>query len=256
MSQPALEYEFFDNQPEPKKNVLYTLSLRGESINEIIDAATPLLGMVLRLHDIQNLDDNPLLYQQIVTDITAIEQRLQDKGYEPGMIVTFRYVFCTFIDEVAMKYNWDSETNWRRESLLVHFHNEAWGGEKTFVLLDRLMAETKRYKDLLEFIYLCFCLGFKGRYALHNANIDEYNNIIKRLHDQLQKISGDKPKHIVYNKHFTKINNTPYELIKRVTRKQLIIGGLIFLFIIFGIYSIWLDHQSRNILEQLNMLLR
>lgn len=248
-------FEVNDELFDKNQHVQYTLPLRGESINNIIDAATPLLGMVMRIQNIQNLDDNPLLYQQVVTDITAIEQRLQDNGYEPGIIVSFRYVFCTFIDEIAMRYNWESQNNWRRESLLVHFHNEAWGGEKTFVLLERLMAEPKRYKDLLEFIYLCFCLGFKGRYAIHTANLDEYNTIVKRLHDQLEKVNGDVEKHIVFNKQFSKPNNTPYELKKRLTRKQLIIGGLVFLFVIFGVYSIWLDLQSKDILEQLNRLL-
>lgn len=48
----------------------------------------------------------------------------------------------------------------------MHFHNEAWGGEKVFILLERLMREPKRYQDLLEFLYICFSLGFRGRYKV------------------------------------------------------------------------------------------
>src|SRR5699024_3925682 len=94
----------------------YYLPLRGGSMNAIIDASTPLLGMILRIKDINSLESNPNLYQQVVNDITAIEQNLQSKQYEPGIVVSFRYILCTFIDEVAMKCDWDSKSSWRKES--------------------------------------------------------------------------------------------------------------------------------------------
>lgn len=53
----------------------------------MVDAATPLLGMVLRLKDMENQPLPDQLYQQVVTDIRAIEQFLQTKGYEPGAMV-------------------------------------------------------------------------------------------------------------------------------------------------------------------------
>lgn len=233
----------------------YTLALRGNSLNAMIDAATPLLGMILRIQDIESLDDNPNLYQQIVTDINAIKQTLQDKQYEPGMIVTFQYILCTFIDEVAMKRSWDSKTNWRKESLLVHFHNETWGGEKIFILLDRLMGEPHRYNDLLNFLYLCFCLGLRGRYALDSANTDEFNRIYHRLHKQIQQLNGTNNA-ITLNIDFDKTHYMAYQLPKQITVKQLFLGGFCVLLLIFLFYSFQLSEQSQDILKQLNELLK
>lgn len=136
----------------------------------MIDAATPLLGMVMRLSTMNSQAMPEHLFTQVVTDVQAVEQLLQEQGYEPGVIVSFRYILCTFIDEAALGNGWSNKNEWIKQSLLVHFHNEAWGGEKVFILLERLIREPVRYQDLLEFLYLCFSLGFRGRYKVPFSN--------------------------------------------------------------------------------------
>lgn len=105
----------------------YRLSLRGNSLNPMIDAATPLLGMVMRVDGMNSQTMPEHLFAQVVTDVQAVEQLLQEQGYEPGVIVSFRYVLCTFIDETALGNGWSNKNEWIKQSLLVHFHNEAWG---------------------------------------------------------------------------------------------------------------------------------
>ncbi|BDW54769.1 hypothetical protein JNE120393_22020 [Escherichia coli] len=77
----------------------YHLALRGNSLNPMIDAATPLLGMVMRLSTMNSQTMPEHLFAQVVTDVQAVEQLLQEQGYEPGVIISFRYILCTFIDE-------------------------------------------------------------------------------------------------------------------------------------------------------------
>ncbi|EGF7356956.1 hypothetical protein HIX44_004261 [Escherichia coli] len=81
----------------------YHLALRGNSLNPMIDAATPLLGMVMRLSTMNSQTMPEHLFAQVVTDVQAVEQLLQEQGYEPGVIISFRYILCTFIDESALK---------------------------------------------------------------------------------------------------------------------------------------------------------
>ena len=113
----------------------------------------------------------------MVTDVQAVEQLLQEQGYEPGVIISFRYILCTFIDEAALGNGWSNKNEWIKQSLLVHFHNEAWGGEKVFILLERLIREPKRYQDLLEFLWICFSLGFRGRYKVAAQEQGEFEQI-------------------------------------------------------------------------------
>ncbi len=93
---------------------------------------------------------------QAVTDVQGGGSTcFRQQGYEPGVIISFRYILCTFIDEAALGNGWSNKNEWIKQSLLVHFHNEAWGGEKVFILLERLIREPKRYQDLLEFLAFC-----------------------------------------------------------------------------------------------------
>lgn len=232
----------------------YTLALRGENLNPIIDAATPLLGMVLRIQDLASPVADPAhLYRQVVTDIEAIEQQLEQQGYEPGITVTFRYVLCTFIDECVMSTNQTLAQVWSNKSLLIHFHNEGWGGEKVYVVLERLMSEPKRYKDLLEFFYLCFCLGFRGRYKVQSANTDEFDKLLRRLHNQLLTLKGEPGSTVL---HQGKPQKSSYSLPSMITIKHVLFGGLAILAAMYCIYLLLLDAQSKDILSQLNMLLK
>lgn len=148
----------------------YRLALRGNSLNPMIDAATPLLGMVMRLSTMNSQAMPEHLFAQVVTDVQAVEQLLQEQGYEPGVIVSFRYILCTFIDEAALGNGWSNKNEWIKQSLLVHFHNEAWGGEKVFILLERLIREPIRYQDLLEFYTFVFRSAFAGATRLPFSN--------------------------------------------------------------------------------------
>ncbi|WP_114192122.1 type IVB secretion system protein IcmH/DotU [Edaphovirga cremea] len=231
----------------------YHLLLRGESLNPMIDAATPLLGMVLRL---KSMGSQPLpeqLYLQVVADIQSIEQLLQTQGYEPGAIVSFRYVLCTFIDEVALGHGWNSENGWLKQSLLVQFHNETWGGEKVFILLDRLMSEPQRYKDLLEFIYLCFCLGYRGRYKIIAQSPEEFDRIFRRLYTVIRQVRGE-PESLVLHHNATKEGGR-YHLTKRLAIRHLLVGGVAILLVIYFFYQMRLNVQTGDILHQLNGLL-
>ncbi|MDO2431732.1 type IVB secretion system protein IcmH/DotU [Enterobacter bugandensis] len=232
----------------------YRLSLRGNSLNPMVDAATPLLGMVMRL---QNMDSQTMpehLFTQVVADIQAVEQSLQEQGYEPGVIVSFRYILCTFIDEAALGQGWSNKNEWIRQSLLVHFHNETWGGEKVFILLERLMREPKRYQDLLEFLYLSFSLGFRGRYKVASSNQDEFEQIYQRLHHALHPLRGEAAFPLLHQDK--KHQSGHYRLSQRLTIKHVLFGGLAVLVLFYLFYLLRLDAQTQDILQQLNKLLR
>ncbi|MGL4268322.1 MAG: type IVB secretion system protein IcmH/DotU, partial [Plesiomonas sp.] len=88
----------------------YWFRLRGDSLNPMVDAVTPLLGMVLRVRQLSGHDHVSELYQRVVTEIQAIEQELMAHGYENGVVLSFRYILCTFIDEAVMSRDWGSQS--------------------------------------------------------------------------------------------------------------------------------------------------
>ncbi|OYW97424.1 MAG: hypothetical protein B7Z14_17740 [Bosea sp. 32-68-6] len=51
-------------------------------------------------------------------------------------------------------------------SLLNRFHNETWGGEKVFAILDRVKSEPRKNLPLLKLMNLVLLLGFEGMHRV------------------------------------------------------------------------------------------
>ncbi|MBR9872046.1 MAG: DotU family type IV/VI secretion system protein [Gammaproteobacteria bacterium] len=166
--------------------------LRGLEENRLIDASTPLLGLVIRVRRLADFHDVESLYQQVVDEVAAIDRELIEQGYERPIVVAYRYVLCAFIDEAVLGTDWGAHSVWSQHSLLSRFHNETWGGEKVFAILARMEKEPERYRDMLGFIYLCLCLGFEGRYKVMESGRDEYEQIVRGLYEQLRDLRGDR----------------------------------------------------------------
>lgn len=173
----------------------YAFHLRGHSLNPLVDAASALLGMVVRVRQLGNLEDIERLYQQVVDEIISIELELTEQGYDRPTLLAYRYVLCSFIDEAVMGTTWGQQSHWAGHSLLARFHNETWGGEKVFSILSRLQQEPQRFHDMLAFIYLCLCLGFEGRYKVLPQRRDEYEQILRAASDQLIVLSRESDTH-------------------------------------------------------------
>lgn len=231
----------------------YWFRLRGQSINPMIDAVTPLLGMVNRVRQLTDYEGVEELYRRVVSEIQAIEQELHSHGYDNGVILSFRYILCTFIDEAVMAREWGGQSIWSAHSLLTRFHNETWGGEKVFVLLEKLQDDPTRYRDILEFIYLCLCLGFEGRYRVMPQGREELERVVRRLHDLLRPEPTDSP--TVFHRNPQR-QAAGYHLRGQVSLSALFIGMCAVLAAVFALYYHQLAHQTQDVLRQLGELLQ
>lgn len=170
--------------------------LRGHSLNPLIDAAQPLLGLVIRLRRLDRCDDIHKLYTSVRDQITALSEEVRQLGYDGATQLAYRYALCAFIDEAVMATAWGQASLWRERSLLSYHHSETWGGEKFFTVLARMQMDPARYRDALEFKYLCLCLGFQGKYGQQHNNKETLNGIIGKLHRNLRAQRGDAPERL------------------------------------------------------------
>lgn len=227
--------------------------LRGQENNRLIDAATPLLGLVIRIRRLADSGSVESLYRQVVDEVAAIDRELVEQGYERPTVVAYRYVLCAFIDEAVLGTEWGAHSIWSQHSLLSRFHNETWGGEKVFAILARMEREPARYKDMLAFIYLCLCLGFEGRYKVMENGRDEYEQILRGLHEQLRSLRADQSPGALAD---AQINVTPA---RNRLRSGLPLWGIAGLFVvvmagIYSLYNIALEDRIRDVLSVLEQL--
>jgi type VI secretion system protein ImpK len=74
---------------------------------------------------------------------------------------------------------------------LISLHNEAWGGEKFFDALERLLAFPSGNLHLLELMYLCLALGFEGRYRVRDGGREQLERVRENLFQTIRSQRGD-----------------------------------------------------------------
>lgn len=253
LTEQQLDNILFDEVRNIDADKKYWFQLRGDNINQLIDAAAPLMGMVFRVRKLAVLEDVQTLYNNTVDDIMAIEAELTESNFDRAIILAYRYVLCSFIDEAVMSTPWGSNSVWVEHSLLTRFHNETRGGEKVFSILQRLETEPANYRELLEFIYLCLCLGFEGRYKVVMNGSQELEKIVNRLYEILKHLRDEEPEllcnatgHVV---------NTKFQIDRQMPIWTIFAGFTVMLTMIFIFYSILLTNKSADVLDQLFQIL-
>lgn len=161
--------------------------LRGVRDNPLLAACEALLAIVPQLRAATQVADPRALRESLARGIREFEQAASTGGVPREAIIAARYVLCTFLDETAAGTPWGGGS-WSRESLLVMFHNEAWGGEKVFTLLAKLAEDPRRNHDLIELIYVCVSLGFEGRYRVLDNGRAQLALLRERLHGMLRSV--------------------------------------------------------------------
>ncbi len=167
-----------------------SLDLSG-GLNPLTAAATTLLALMAQLRDSASHPDPGALFQHISQEINQFEAAARSRGEGPDVILGARYVLCTALDETVLNTPWGSQSVWATQTLLGTFHNETWGGEKFFQLLDRLLQEPAKNLHLLELMYLTLALGFEGKFRVQDRGASMLTNIQDNLYQTIRMHRGD-----------------------------------------------------------------
>ncbi|MCI0506840.1 MAG: type IVB secretion system protein IcmH/DotU [Gammaproteobacteria bacterium] len=176
-------YRDFQSQVLPGAGHIQTY--RG--LNPLVNAASTLLALFVKLRSTFAHSDVNGLFLRLSNEIKAFESRAKNDGERPEIVLAARYVLCAGLDEAVLKTPWGSESAWTQRSLLNSFHNETGGGEKFFMILDRMREMPVENLHMLELMYLCLSLGFRGKYDVVQNGRDHLENI---RHDLFQTIRG------------------------------------------------------------------
>ena len=156
--------------------------------NPLLRCAQPLLAVVPQIRHTLEHPDPASLKESLSGGVRKFENDAAQAGVPREAIIAARYILCTFLDETAASTPWGSGGVWAKETLLVRFHNEVWGGEKVFMLLSKLAENPGKNKDLLELIYYCLSLGFEGRYRVLDNGRSQLEQLRERLHLMLRGV--------------------------------------------------------------------
>lgn len=172
------------------------MQLEAAPERTLVRAAAPLLLVVAQLRNSVDRADVAALRRQIVEAMDRFQQDAQKAGIEANEIIAGRYVLCATIDETVLTTPWGSRSEWSANSLLNQYHNETWGGEKVFQILDRIRGNAEKKIQLLLLIHTCLMLGFEGRYRVLERGRDQLEDLRKdlsRLVSRHIKSATDEP---------------------------------------------------------------
>jgi type VI secretion system protein ImpK len=162
--------------------------LQTAGLNRLVGAANALLALVGPLRAMMAHPDVEALRVQLIQEVRWFESAARRALVEQAHIAAGRYALCTLLDETISSTPWGGGGVWASRSLLVAFHNEASGGEKFFLVLQRLARDPQPNLVALELMYLCLALGMEGRYRVLDGGRDQ----LAVLRERLQQLIADQ----------------------------------------------------------------
>jgi type VI secretion system protein ImpK len=160
----------------------------GAGLGPLVQMACGLLSAAARLRQMPQHNSPQRLRDALVESVRQFESQARAKGLPNQHVIAARYVLCTFIDECASSTPWGGAGVWSTHSLLVHFHNESWGGEKVFQLMGKLVENVSVNRSLLELIYVTLALGFEGRYRVLSNGRVQLETLREQLNQKLREL--------------------------------------------------------------------
>lgn len=152
----------------------------------IIDTVTPLLGMAGKLQSAKSHPDLLQFKRYAISQIqyyNSVDFGMQTEGspFDRALLDYARYGLCTLIDELIQNTPWGDGSSWAKDSLLVTFFRETWGGEKFFGFLEQMRQQAPQCLPVLSLYYVCLELGFMGKYREQPNGHSELYRIKKDL---------------------------------------------------------------------------
>ncbi|YCH21698.1 DotU family type VI secretion system protein [Pseudomonas sp. D1-3] len=177
--------------PPPAMPSAPPLAARGLGLNPIEAAAGPMLALLTRLRSTISHPAPASLRAQLLGYLRQFEDKARTAGVAQDEVMLARYVLCTALDEAVLSTPWGSASDWSKQSLLITLHNEAWGGEKVFQLLDHCLQNPRQRLNLLELLYLCISLGMEGRYRVMQDGRSQLDALRERVAATIRSSRGE-----------------------------------------------------------------
>jgi len=190
--QPQPRHQQPRSQPQPSYTDVEPSYFRNShGLNPLVNSASTLIAVFEKTRNTISHSDIGGLHQRLSNEIRAFQTRTQDLGYQPEIVLAARYVLCSALDEIVLNTPWGAESQWPQKTLLSIFHNETSGGEKFFLILDRMRQTPAENRDMLELLYILLSLGFEGRYRFAERGRDALEQIRDELFRIIRNYRGE-----------------------------------------------------------------
>ncbi len=156
-------------------------------VNPLVDAAAYLFSVLGKLKYLKSHRQLNKLQKELIQEIQTLQETIKSLGYNAEYVLVCRYILCATIDDILTHTSWGSQ--WDTYRLLTVFNQET-QQDKFFIILDRAIKEQSLYIDLMELMYMCLSLGYKGQYRATEHSQYQLEQITNTLYKHIQTYRG------------------------------------------------------------------
>jgi type VI secretion system protein ImpK len=159
-------------------------------LNPIVDAASYLFTLMDQLKTSKSHRALNKLQRDLIHEINLFQETIKTHGYNTEYVLVCRYVICAAIDDLIESTTWGGHKQWESYCLLAAFNQDARHQEKFFSVMERAIKEPAYYIDLMELMYICLSMGYRGRYRSPEFDIAELEQITNSLYKHISAHRG------------------------------------------------------------------
>jgi type VI secretion system protein ImpK len=176
---PPISSNTFSHQSTPAFG-----QLEGENI--LLSSASDILILASNIRSLEPNNSIEQLRYDIEQLITKFDEQIKAGNLTNEVALTARYIICCLIDELVLSTPWGSDSIWSHQTLLGKYHNETSGGEKFFLIVNKLLEQPQRNIDLIELCYVCLSSGFCGKYRVSKQGESELLQVSQKLYKPIE----------------------------------------------------------------------
>ena len=217
-------------------------------LNPLVDVAGYLFSLLGTLKHLKVNDHLSQLQKELTAEIHHFQEAVEAKGYRSEYTLVSRYALCATFDDVIANTSWGGQGLWDAYSLLTVFNSEGVQPERFFLILERIIKEPALYIDVMELMYVCLSLGYKGSYRA----MDQENQLEKITHSLYKRICA-------YHGDFTRtlspfpirVPQSTKKMPRKITYGWLFVATAVIILLLFLGLGFMLDTISGQVYQAL-----
>ncbi|MGR3270604.1 type VI secretion system protein TssL [Thalassococcus profundi] len=159
------------------------------SDNPLVNAYAALLGMAPELERATAPDNPDVLRTRLLESLTHARDSAVSAGVPLSRADQGAWFVGALLDDIALNTPWGGHSGWPRMPLVVSMYGNVDAGERFFDLAEDLIRYPERDPQLLELVFLCLSLGFRGKYRINGGSGEA---AIAQMRVQMNRLLHDR----------------------------------------------------------------
>lgn len=157
--------------------------------NPLVNSYANLLGLAPELESAAVPEKPDVLRTRLLEALTQARDSAVSAGVPLSRADQGAWFVAALLDDIALNTPWGGNSGWPRMPLVVSMYGNVDAGERFFDLAEDLVRFPERDPELMELVFLCLSLGFRGKYRRDGGQGEA---AIARTRGQMSRLLRDR----------------------------------------------------------------